>query len=172
MGREIQGVFCREIIRVDHTGKAARNIRSAGGKWVANVMNEDNMVASFFLVTSGAKAGGRDLTLQFRGAKRIQKNRSRSMYTSIKIAASATRSDSGQRTESRTAGSGLTSFTSRSGSRIHGAVGAGRSAFSTTPSVRTLSGAFTRRGKRTREGSRTRSLSRERVVVEGCGRAG
>ena len=53
---EIQAVFCERVLRVDHTGAAARRMRNAGGKWVANIMNEENKIAAFALVPSDAKA--------------------------------------------------------------------------------------------------------------------
>ena len=56
MEEEIQKVYCERVLRVDHTGAAARRMRNAGGKWVANIMNESNKIAAFALVPSDAKA--------------------------------------------------------------------------------------------------------------------
>ena len=64
--KEIQGVHCREVLRVDHTGGAARRMRNAGGKWVANIMNEDNMIAGFGLVPSDAKSEIKSLVIGIR----------------------------------------------------------------------------------------------------------
>ena len=56
MEEEIQKVYCERVMRVDHTGAAARRMRNAGGKWVANMTNEGNKIAAIALVPSDAQA--------------------------------------------------------------------------------------------------------------------
>ena len=63
---ELQTTRCRSIIRVDHTGPAARKMGSVGGKWVANVMNEDNEIAAYALVASDAREHLREIVVGVR----------------------------------------------------------------------------------------------------------
>ena len=52
---------------MDHTGPAARKMGSVGGKWVANVMNENNEIAAYALVASDAMGRLREMVV---GARR------------------------------------------------------------------------------------------------------
>ena len=84
---ELQTVFGERVLRVDHRGASARRMRNAGGKWVANITNEENKIAAFALVPSGAKAAIANIARGIRDRHRagLQSPRSRRLFTSIKL---------------------------------------------------------------------------------------
>ena len=63
-------MFRERVLRVDHTGAAARRMRSAGGKWLANITNDDNKIAAFALTPSEAKAEIANLVRGIRDRRR------------------------------------------------------------------------------------------------------
>ena len=52
---ELGAIYARKILRVDHTGAVAREMRSLAGKWIVNLTNEDNQIATFGLVLTSAR---------------------------------------------------------------------------------------------------------------------
>ena len=52
---ELGAIYARKILRVDHTGAVAREMRSLAGKWIVNLANEDNQIATFGLVLTSAR---------------------------------------------------------------------------------------------------------------------
>ena len=63
-------MFRERVLRVDHTGAAARRMRNAGGKWLANITNDDNKIAAFALTPSEAKAEIANLVRGIRDRRR------------------------------------------------------------------------------------------------------
>ena len=52
---ELGEIYARAILRVDHTGAVARKMRSLAGKWIVNLMNEDNQIATYGLAPNSAR---------------------------------------------------------------------------------------------------------------------